>query len=151
MANKNTDSALRARVDAFVADLSDIIRQAALESVREALGDVSGPPSPRRGRGPGRPKGSGRKAGKRGGRIRRSSEDLEKLSGSFLTYVRGNPGQRLEEIGAGMRVATKELKRPVQQLLAAKSIRTEGQRRGTKYFAGGGRGGGKKRGRRKKA
>lgn len=37
-----------------------------------------------------------------------------------------------------MGVATKELKRPVQLLLGAWSVRTEGQRRGTKYFAAGG-------------
>ena len=37
-----------------------------------------------------------------------------------------------------MGIDTKELKRPVQLLLADRSIRTEGQRRGTKYFAGGG-------------
>lgn len=77
-----------------------------------------------------------KKAGKRGGRVRRSSEDLEKLSGSFLAYVKAHPGQRLEEIGAGMGTATSELKRPVQLLLEAGSLSTQGQRRGTKYFAG---------------
>lgn len=142
MPRTNIESELRSRVDAFVADLSEIIHQAALDSVREVLEDAA----PAR-RGPGRPRKTAgaprkattrkaaKKASKRGGRVRRSSEDLEQLSGAFLAYVKSNPGQRLEEIGAGMGIATKELKRPVQLLLEAGSIRTEGQRRGTKYFA----------------
>lgn len=141
MPKTNTDE-LRARVDAFVADLSEIIRVSALESVRVALGDGSAAPV-RRGRKPGRPakatKSAGRKAAKRGGRVRRSSEDLGQLSDSFLSYVKANPGQRLEQIGVGMRTDTKELKRPVQLLLESGSLRTEGQRRGTKYFAGSGK------------
>lgn len=150
---------LRARVDAFVADLSETIRQAALESVRQALGGGASAPAPR-GRKPA--KAAGRKAparrAKKGGRVRRSAEDLGQLSTSFLTYVRGNPGQRLEQIGTGMGVDTKELKRPVQLLLADGAIRTEGQRRGTKYFAGGrakvakaGRKAGKRKGAKKAA
>ncbi len=147
MKNSEIDSELRNRVDAFVAELSDIIRRSALDSVREALGaGVAAPVRP--GRRPGKVARRGRPAATRKTRGRRSSADLEQLSGSFLSWVREHPGQRLEEIGKGMGVATKELKRPVQLLLAGGSLRTEGQRRGTKYFAGGG---GRKAGARKTA
>lgn len=145
MPKSNIESELRSRVEAFVADLTEIIHQAALASVHEAIEGTMGISAPAR-RGPGRPRKAGkaaRKATKRasaknGGRARRSPEELEQLSSGFLSYVQANPGQRLGEIGAGMGIDTKELKRPVTLLLEAGSIRTEGQRRGTKYFAGSG-------------
>jgi hypothetical protein len=58
--------------------------------------------------------------------------------GKVLAYVRANPGQRLEEIGRGLRTDTAGLKRPIQVLVADGKLRTEGQKRGTKYFEGGG-------------
>jgi hypothetical protein len=55
-----------------------------------------------------------------------------------LAYVRANNGQRLEEIGRGLRTDTAGLKRPIQRLVADGQLRTKGQKRGTRYFAGGG-------------
>ena len=150
---------LRALVDQFVSDLSVLVHQQALDTVRAALG---GGPAPKR-RGPGRPRGSGkrgpgrppkarrgtRRPRKAGRRARRSSADLEATSAKVLAYVRSNAGQRLEEIGRGLRRPTAGLKRPIQVLVAAGKLRTEGQKRGTKYFAGGR--GGPKRGAGKKA
>lgn len=142
MPQSKIDSDLRARVDAFVADLSELIREAALDAVHEALGSMPAARPARRG--PGRPpakrkgrkKAAKRKAAKRGKRVRRSSAELDRLKSSFLSYVRSNPGERLEQIGVGMGIDTKELKRPVQLLLEEGKLRTEGQRRGTKYFPG---------------
>jgi hypothetical protein len=54
--------------------------------------------------------------------------------------VRANPGSRLEQIAAGLRTGSQELKLPVIKLLAAKTLRKTGQKRGTQYFAGGGGG-----------
>jgi hypothetical protein len=62
---------------------------------------------------------------------------------TVLAHVRSNPGQRLEEIGRALWGPTKGLKRPVSNLMEGGALRTEGQKRGTKYFAG--RGGGTKR------
>ena len=141
---------LRDRIDAFVDDLSDLIRQAALESVQEALGGVVAPAR----RGPGRPpKTAGRMPGpkpsaftpkkapkkKAGARIRRSADDLDEMAGLILDYVKGSPGNGVEAISKALRVPSKELKRPVQMLIADKKLRTEGNRRGTTYFAGAGR------------
>ena len=56
-----TDQAIRAHVESFAADLTELVRAAALESVREALGGEIAAPARR---GPGRP----RKATKRRGR-----------------------------------------------------------------------------------
>jgi len=41
--------------------------------------------------------------------------------------------------------AVTDLKRPVATLLEAKKLRTEGQKRGTRYFAGGAKGPGRKK------
>jgi predicted transcriptional regulator len=78
--------------------------------------------------------------------VRRSTADLEQTSARILAYVRSNPGQRLEEIGRGLDTATAGLKRPIQALLASGSLRTEGQKRGTRYFAGGRKGKGRAKG-----
>ena len=88
------DSKLRARVDSFVGDLSELIRQSALESVREAFGSDAAPAR----RGPGRPrKSAGRKkstarkatarkatrpAAKKAGKRGRRSADVERFSQS---------------------------------------------------------------------
>lgn len=135
MAKHNTDLEIRSRIDSFLSELSGLVKKAALESVSEALG--GGPPARR---GPGRPKGSARarsRSGPRarsGGRIRRSADDLAKIGARVLAHVRSNQGQRLEEIGRGLRTDTGVLKKPIAVLLAAKRLKTKGQKRGTKYF-----------------
>ena len=140
----NIESEIRARVDTFVTDLCAIIRVAALEAVQEALGAGLGSLSARTASPAERAAkvsvktikpAKAVKPVKEGGRVRRSPEELESLSGAFLAHVTANPRLRLEEIGVGMGIDTKDLKRPVQVLLEAGSIRTEGQRRGTRYFA----------------
>jgi len=137
------DPEIRSRIDAFLSELSGLVRASAMEAVHEALGDGA----PRR-RGPGRPRGSGRrgpgrprKAGRRPGRparagkrIRRSAEDLAKIGARVLAQVRSKQGQRLEEIGRALRTDTGVLKKPVADLLKAKKLRTKGRKRGTRYF-----------------
>ena len=58
--------------------------------------------------------------------------DLEEI----LTYVKANPGERLEQIGVGMNTDTHDLKRPIFLMIADKKLKTTGQKRGTKYFPG---------------
>lgn len=55
-------------------------------------------------------------------------------------YVKGHPGQGIEQISESLDIASKELKLPVVKLLAMRKLRTEGQKRGTRYFAGAQRG-----------
>jgi hypothetical protein len=134
MARKN-NTEIRRLVDDFVAQLTEIVHESALDMVREALGDT---PAPRK-RGPGRPpKATAAKPGrKRKARARRTAGEVEALGKVVLDYVRANAGQRLEEIGRGLKRATKDLKRPIAKLLESGALRTEGQRRGTKYYAAG--------------
>ena len=73
MSRTNIDAQLRQRVDAFVNEMSDLIRQAALEAVSEALGGAQ----PRRA--VSRATSRSTTSATAGKRIRRSAEDLEKL------------------------------------------------------------------------
>jgi len=137
--NQNVESEMRSLVDAFVNEISARVRQATLDSLREALEGSAGP-APRRARR------SGRSAAARaplaaspGRRGRKPSAASEKAAAELQAYVQGNPGLRLEEIGAAIGQATKGLKGPIARLVRAGSLRTEGQRRGTRYFVGSGK------------
>jgi hypothetical protein len=148
----NSNQQIDSAVQSFVTEISNLVRLAALEAVHAALGGGAAPvrrgPGRPRGsgkRGPGRPKGS-RNAAKamparaaRGGkRGRRSSEDVDATAAKFLAFVKANDGKRLEEIAKGLKLPTSVLKLPAQKLLAAKAVRTTGQRRGTKYHVASG-------------
>lgn len=135
MTTSTLDREIRARIEGFVSELSGLVKAAAVESVQQALGaggTTAGRPA--RARAKTRLVVARAKPGKRG---RRPSEIVSKTAELVLAYVKAHQGQRLEEIGRGLKVDTKELKRPVANLMAAKELRTQGQKRGTRYFAGG--------------
>ncbi len=134
MATNAVSDQIRSRVEEFVDELSSLIRQSAMDTVARVLGGVEG--ESRRGgrrgatrvlaseaRGRARPKGA-----------KRSQDELERLTGRLLAYVKGNAGQRIEQIAKGMGVSTRELNLPAKKLLGNKSIRTKGQKRATQYF-----------------
>lgn len=64
---------------------------------------------------------------------KRDASDIEALTNSILSYVRKNPGQRSEQIAAGINVTTKDLVLPVKKLITSKQLKTQGQKRGTTY------------------
>ena len=122
MAKYSVNDQIRARVEAFAAELSALIRESAMETVRDALG---GGGASRATRGSSQ-RGKGRK---------RDPGEIERLTGKLLDYVRSNPGQRIEQIAAGMGISTRELNLPVKKLFSQKSVRTKGHKRATQYFA----------------
>lgn len=134
MKTTSTDRELRERIDAFVAEISNLVRISALEAVHAALGSTLGASAaPAAKRGPGRPPKSASAPAASGGK--RSPEAVLKTADAVLAYIKAHPGQRLEEIGKGVKMPTKDLKLPIQKLFDAKSISTKGVKRGTKYFA----------------
>lgn len=156
MPTTNLKSELQPKIDAFLQEISELVRQAALESVQKALQGEGAAPARR---GPGRPrkattrkaaakvranKGASAPAKRRGRPGRRSPEEVQATAQNILDHVRANPGQRSEEIKAAIGLRPEDFQLPVSKLLADGKVRTEGQRRGTKYFAGGG--GGRKAG-----
>ncbi len=51
-----------------------------------------------------------------------------------MAYVEKNPVQSVEQIKKVLGVATKDLQLPIVRMVAAKKLKTTGQKRGTKYF-----------------
>jgi hypothetical protein len=139
MAN-SLDERIRARVEQFAAELAELIRESAMETVSAALAGAR--PSPGRGGGrrggaaavAARPAARGRAPGREKG-AKRPPEEIERLTGRLLDYVKSNPGQRIEQIADGMGTSTKELNLPAKKLIATKQLRTKGQKRATQYFS----------------
>ena len=130
---------IRSRVEQFAEELSVLIRESAMETVRDALGGVAGAGG-RRGAGrsrpaalPPAPRGAGRGRALSKG-AKRAPEEIERLTGKLADYIKGNPGQRIEQIADGMGTHTRELNLPAKKLLAGKQIKTRGQKRATTYF-----------------
>jgi len=134
MATANFDRQIRKTIEAFVEELSGLVRAAALQSVTEAFG-AGGVPV-RRGRGAvaaaPAPSGRGRSKGQK-----RPPEALAQLTESLLAAIKASPGQRMEEIAKGLGTSTGELTLPAKKLLAEKKIKTKGERRATKYYPAG--------------
>lgn len=137
-----TTTDLRVLVESFARDLSQLMQRAALEEVHAKLSMAIGDIAPMR-RGPGRPRktpaaiATAAVPQKKGGK--RSAADLGEMSDALLAYVKANPGQRAEQIATALGTDAGTMRLPMQKLVASKMIRTEGQKRGTQYFAGAGK------------
>ena len=121
-------------VQSLVAQISELARRAAIGTLESAFG----------GRG-GRSNGShvlpavgkstpGRARGGRG--AKRTTADLEALSSKVATFVKANPGLRIEEINKELGTTTKDLALPIRKLIADGMLTAKGQKRSTKYFPG---------------
>ncbi len=126
------DSQIHSRISSFAAELSALVKQAALESVRAALGG-SAPAAATRG--PGRPKGS-KNVAKRGPGRPKSSPNGSVDSDKILAHVRANPGVQSSEIASAFRLSVADARDALTKLMESKAVRREGQKRGTRYFAG---------------
>jgi hypothetical protein len=124
-------------VQGFVAQITELARRAALDTLESAFGGHTG-----RSAGTGRAAllalTGGTRAGRpRGGRgAKRTSADLEMLSEKFASYVKANPGLRIEQINKELGTTTKDLALPIRKLIADGKIAAKGQKRSTTYFAG---------------
>src|SRR5262245_10174589 len=134
---------IQALVDNFVADLSELAKRIAIEQLRTSfgvgaklagtkLGTLKLPPivaaaapsapAPKRGRAT---------------RGRRGQREIEALRDKLLASIAAQPGQRAEDISAGLGTKTAEIAQPLRRLVADRLVRTEGARRGTRYFSAG--------------
>ena len=120
-------------VQGFVAQITELARRAAIDTLESAFGS--------RGRGGAAAavlaanlRGVGRPRGGRG--AKRTSADLEALSERFATFVKANPGLRIEQINKQLGTTTKDLALPIRKLISEGMISAKGQKRSTAYFAG---------------
>lgn len=142
---KTTDQQLHALIEAFVADLSSIVQSATLDAVRQAIQSIdssrpafSAPRAPATKPAAKTYKAASSKPSAGAGPARRGRKpdpQTERAAEMLVEYIKANPGQRLEEIGQGLRTPTVKLKRGLVRLVNLKQVRTEGKRRGTRYFS----------------
>ena len=125
-------------VQGFVAQIAELARRAALDTLESAFGSRS---SGRNGGGRAAvaaiAAGAGRAGRPRGGRgAKRTAADLEMLSDKFASFVKSNPGLRIEQINKELGTTTKDLALPIRKLIADGKITAKGQKRSTTYFPG---------------
>jgi hypothetical protein len=121
-------------VQGFVAQITELARRAALDTLESAFGGRGG-----RGvsNGTAAVATPGRVSKPRGGRSgKRTPEDLEALSEKFGSFVKANPGLRIEQINKQLGTTTKDLALPIRKLISEGAISTKGHKRSTTYFAG---------------
>ena len=122
-------------VQGFVVQITELARRAAMDTLESAFGGratrngASAAPvaAPSNGR-------VGRPSGGRG--PKRTAADLEVLSGKFASFVKANPGLRIEQINKELGTTTKDLALPIRKLIAERVISAKGQKRSTMYFPG---------------
>ncbi len=131
---QDIDRQIEARVRGFIAELSSLVRQAALAAVESALtkhaaARVNGKAAKILDSA-----GLGRRTAKRKPGEKRTKKELARLTDRLAGYVQSNKGQGIEAIARGLGVETRELTLPVKKLLASKRISSQGQKRATRYF-----------------
>jgi hypothetical protein len=149
------EAQVRTQVEAFVAELAVLVRQAAVEAVEAQFGgDVRArtpkaitekakvaptpkaapaakPASAAKPPSHGAAKPAGAKAREPG--QKRDPGELAKLVERVAEYIHANPGQRMEQIIPALGVPRKDLALPIQKLLRANRITSKGEKRGTVY------------------
>ena len=68
-------------------------------------------------------------------RGKRTSEEVDAMAEHILEHVKKNPGSSVEGMAKFFKLKSKELTLPINKLMAAKKLKTTGQKRGTKYHA----------------
>ncbi|HSR98635.1 MAG TPA: hypothetical protein VLM79_16375, partial [Kofleriaceae bacterium] len=109
----------------------ELARRAALDTLESVFGSKGG-------RGIALAVAGGGQVGRpRGGRgAKRTAADLEALSSKFASYVRANPGLRIEQINKELGTTTKDLALPIRKLISDGMIKAKGKKRSTTYFPG---------------
>jgi hypothetical protein len=112
--NQKMQEELRARIEAFAADIVAVLQRAVADSVSQALtgATVSAPAPKRRGRPPST-----------------KSVDLEVL----FREISREGDRRSEQIAKALGTSTKSLVSPLKRLLNDKRIKAKGKARGTSY------------------
>ncbi len=124
-------------VQGFVAQITELARRAAINTLESAFGERAARSSPAATAVAPVAASSGRVGRPRGGRgAKRSAADLEALCERVEMFVRANPGLRIEQINKELGTTTKDLALPIRKLIADGVVNAKGQKRSTTYFPG---------------
>ena len=140
---------IRARLDAFVKELSDLVRQETLGNVAEALKNAGGPSPSRRTappveiagaraerkvavRKPGRPAKAPIAAPRAGQQP--VPELLARLMERIHNHIEANPGQGVGPIAMSLGTSNTDLRLPIRMLVDGNKVTSTGNTRGTRYF-----------------
>src|SRR5688572_661492 len=117
-------------VQGFVAQITELARRAALDTLESAFGGRAG-----NGTAGVISIAAGRAGRPRGGRgAKRSPADLAALSERVASFVKANPGLRIEQINKQLDTTTKDLALPIRKLISEGVITAKGKKRSTTYF-----------------
>ena len=118
----------------FVSKIALLAREAAVETLTKGLSANGEAVPARRGRGPSvkavqtvstrRPKKG----------AKRPKADIARLEGVLAKHIEKYPGQRVEQINQVLGTKTNDVRLPLAKLIAAKTVKTKGERRATQYF-----------------
>ena len=111
---------IRERVDAFVRDILKLSNQAAIERISFVLSQTGAPGQRPRGRG-----------------AKRTRREIEELAQTIVDYVESTPGQSVEQMSEAMGVPSGDLSLPIRKLIRARKLRSEGEKRATRYYPAG--------------
>jgi hypothetical protein len=124
-------------VQGFVAQITELARRAAVDTLESAFGGRAGRAGGARALVAAATDGAANLGRRRGGRgAKRTTADLEALSERFATFVKANPGLRIEQINKELGTVTKDLALPIRKLVSERMISTKGNKRSTTYFPG---------------
>ena len=128
-------SEMNRTVQGFVAQISELARRAAIDTLESAFGARGGRAAGTRAASAiMAPAPVGRPRGGRG--AKRTAADLEELSTKFVSFVKAHPGLRIEQINKELGTTTKDLALPIRKLISDRMISAKGNKRSTTYFPG---------------
>ena len=119
-------------VQGFVAQITELAHRAAINTLESAF--VGRPTRNGTSTGAQNDGRAGRPRGDRGSK--RTAADLEVLSDKFASFVKANPGLRIEQINKELGTTTRDLALPIRKLIADRMVSAKGHKRSTMYFPG---------------
>jgi hypothetical protein len=140
---------IQALVDDFVAEVGELAKRLAIAQLHTAFGEGAAPALTRPAKSAGRadaalaslaapPSPSARSAASppagRRSRTRRAQGELEVMRDKLLAAIAARPGRRTEELNEMLGTRTPEIAQLLRGLVSESRVRTEGARRGTRYF-----------------
>jgi hypothetical protein len=136
----NFQNEMNKTVVGFVAQISALAHRAALDTVESAFSDNSPRKAPvaRSGQTSATAAAILPRAGRpRGGKgVKRTPAELVELSEKVVSFIKANPGLRIEQINKEIGTTTKDLALPLRKLVSEGYLTAKGQKRSTTYSAG---------------